>query len=355
MMPERDCGLVYTSYESVGLGMDILPNESPSFCSVWGWLVRLFYVCYICTRIAYYVIFARNEGAALTETVLLDVNFLLAVAINYRLSSGGHVLRRVLVRFPSDASGNPVAFFANAMVPVVLLVWGVAIFVSISLHANTAERPALESAFVVLSHYVNGIFVFGTFTFSATLFIYVMYCLCFELHKYQMNLANVFKSVPKPSVLNLVLRDFCYIWNVASPVTVLLRDILFLWFASATLYMLDMATLWVLSRGGPQVATAAVLTAVLVALLFFNSDLATRLRSRTDQVNTLLKTMARLLSATNRGAHDVLNSFRIEYLSETLGVRLFRNWYLSRKLFYAWLVSAGAASGIAAAVCNYAT
>ncbi|CAN7948400.1 unnamed protein product [Ixodes hexagonus] len=352
-MPASDLSLVYTSVESVGLGMDLLSHETCSLCSVWGWMIRLAYACYFGTRVAHYMAFVGVDGyksANLVGVVFLDMAFLVALAVNYQLGSDGYVLRRVVNTFPEPSYWNPKTFFARTMSLIAALVWGVAIFSGVCLQNNTVAGTGLQRAFGVLFNYVNSILVFGTFCFSMALFAYVLYCLCFELQRYQKKLFNVFQRVPNATVLRMVLHNFKIYRELICSVGTSLRGVVFMWFAAGTLYVLDMSMRWAFAEDGPALASAVVRTVVVVVLLFLASDLAARLRKRTDDLHELLNRVAKALRSTDRDSHDVLNSFRIECFSEPLALRLVGSWYLSRSVFYIWGVMAVATSAGAATV-----
>ncbi|KAM7283925.1 hypothetical protein ISCGN_001030 [Ixodes scapularis] len=354
-MHGNDISLVYTSNEAVGLGMDLLPHEAGSFCNVWGWLLRLTYACYFGTRVAHYVNLAGvngHESANLVGVVLLDVAFLLALAVNYKLSSDGHVLRRVVHTFPQPTSANPKTLFARASSVIAVLVWGVAIFLAVCLHNNTVAKTNSGCTFAVLAHYVNSILVFGTFCFSMTSFAYAVYCLCFELQKYHKKLRNVFQRIPNATVLRMVLHDFEVFRELISSLSTSLRGVVLIWFAAGTLYVLDMGMRWALGDDGPSLASAVVRTVVVVVLLFLASDLAARLRNRTDDLYQFLKVVA--LSSTDQETHEILNSFREECFPKPLALRLAGTLYLSRSVFYVWGVTAGSVLAGAAAACYFA-
>lgn len=352
-MHTNDFSLVFTSVETVGLGMGLLPYEAYSLCNIWGWLLRLAYACYFGTRVAHYITFIRAGGYKsenLIGVVLLDMAFLLALALNYQLSRYYYVLRRAVRIFPQISLGNPKAFFAKAISVIAVLVWGVAVFLGVYLHNNIVTETGLERGFVVISHYVNSILVFGTFCFSIALLACAVFCLCFELQRYQKKLCNVFQRIPDVTVLHMVLQDFKVFPELICNVSASLWGVVLAWFAAGTLYMLEMAMRWPFGENGPALASAVVRTVVLVALLFLASDLASRLRNRTDDLHELIKIVMTALSSTDREAHDILNSFRIECFSVPLALRLTGTLYLSRSVFYVWGVVAGAASAGAAAV-----
>lgn len=353
------CGFVYTSAESVGLGMDLERSESRSLCNIWGWIVRLFYAFYLAARCAHYFAFIADHGstgADLAGMLLLDINFFLAVAVNYRLSTDGHLVRHTVSIFPDAMPGNPRAFFNNALAFVTLLVWGVAIFSSVYLHEHAGAESSVERSFLVLSYYVNGIFVFGTFCFSMALFDYTVYCLCNALQEYRKKLNVLFSRPPKPVIMDLVLRDFCSIRNLIRDVSGAFRVIVFLWFAAGTVYAVELATRWAYADSSPGLAPSVLRVGALTALLFFSSDLAGRLRGKALSIRAALDTFLDTMGhASRQEAYVVVHRFAADCFAEdTTAVWLIRRWCLGRRAFLAWLIAVAVLCASAAAICYHA-
>lgn len=353
------CGFVYTSAESVGLGMDFERGESRSPCNVWGWIVRLFYAFYLAARCAHYFAFIAEHGstgADLAGMLLLDLNFFLAVAVNYRLSTGGHIVRNVVSIFPDVMAGNPRAFFNNALFFITLLVWGVAIFSSVYLHEHAGAGNSVERSFLVLSYYVNGIFVFGTFCFSMALFDYTVYCLCYALQEYRKKINALFLRPPKPVIMDLVLRDFCAIRNLIRDVSGAFRVVVFLWFAAGAVYAIEMATRWAYADSSPDLAPSVLRVGALTALLFLSSDLSGRMRGNALSIRTSLDTFLDPLGhAARQEAYAVVYRFSTDCFAEdAAAVRLLWRWCLGRRAFLAWLVAVAVLCASAAAICYHA-
>lgn len=359
-MPRNDCGFVYTSAESIGLGMDLQRNESSSLCNLWGWLVRIFYACYLATRCAYYFSFTGDHGSGAAELVgmlLLDLNFLLAAVVNHRLSVGGHLVRNVASIYCQAGPGNPRVVFSKVLTFVTFLVWGVAIFSSVYQHEHARAESSVERSLLVLSHYVNGIFVFGTFCFSMTLFNYVVYCLCYALQEYRKKLSILFSRQTKPTITNLVLRDFCAIGGLIRDVSGAFRVVVLLWFAAGAVYAVEMAVNWALADRGLSSLTPSVLrVGAVTALLFLSSDVASRLHRQTLGIRTTLDTVLDSLGiAADQEAYAVVDRFATDSFAEdALAVRLLRRWCLGRATFLTWLVAVAAVCGGAAALSHFA-
>lgn len=359
-MQRSDCSFVYTSAESVGLGMDLQRYERRTLCNLWGWFVRLFYVCYLATRCAHYFGFIAEQGygrAELAGMLLLDFNFLLAAVINYRLSVGGHLIRNAVSIFPHAAPGNPRFLFANVLAVVALFVWGVAIFSSVYQHEHVRADSSVERSFLVLSYYVNGIFVFGTFCFSMALFNYVVYCICYALQDYRKKVSTLFARPAKPTVMNLVLRDFCALGGLIRDVSVAFRVVALLWFVAGAVYAVEVAVRWAFADGSPSsLAPSALRVGVVTSLLFLSSDVAARLHRQAVAIRTSLDTALESLGVEgDRDAYAVVDRFASDCFPEDApAVRLLRRWCLGRATFLTWLVAAVAVSGSAAAACYYA-
>lgn len=359
-MQRSDCSFVYTSAESVGLGMDLQRYERRTLCNIWGWFVRLFYICYLATRFAHYFGFISDQGcgsAELAGMLLLDLNFLLAAVVNYRLSVSGHLIRNAVSIFPQATPGHPRFFFANVLAVVALLVWGVAIFSSVYQHEHVKVDNSVERSFLVLSYYVNGIFVFGTFCFSMALFNYVVYCICYALQGYRKKVTTLFARPAKPTVMNLVLRDFCALGGLIRDVSVAFRIVALLWFAAGAVYAVEVAVRWVFANGAPSSLAPSVLrVGVITSLLFLSSDVAARLHRQAIGIrSSVVAALDSLGIEGDRDTYVVVDRFANDCLPEDVpAVRLLRRWCLGRTTFLTWLVVAVAISGSAAAACYYA-
>lgn len=359
-MWRSDCSFVYTSAESVGLGMDLQRYERRTLCNLWGWFVRLFYACYLATRLAHYFSLAADHGcgsAELAGMLLLDLNFLLAAVVNYRLSVSGHLIRNVVSIFPQATPGNPRFFFAHVLAMVALLVWGVAIFSSIYQHEHVKADSSVERSFLLLSYYVNGIFVFGTFCFSMALFNYAVYCICYALQDYRKKLTTLFARPAKPTVMNLVLRDFCALGGLISDVSAAFRIVAPLWFAAGAVYAVDVAVRWAFANGASSSLAPSILrVGVVTSLLFLSSDVAARLhRQATGIRSSVVATLDSMGFEGDRDAYIVVERFANDcFPDKAPAIRLFRRWCLGRTTFLAWLVVAVVISGSAGAACYYA-
>ncbi|KAH6920932.1 hypothetical protein HPB50_028084 [Hyalomma asiaticum] len=359
-MQRNDCSFVYTSAESVGLGMDMQRHERRTLCNLWGWLVRLFYVSYLATRCAHYFGFIAEHGcgrAELAGMLLLDLNFLLAAVVNYRLSVDGHLIRNAVSIFPQATPGNPRFFFANVLAVVALIVWGVAIFSSVYQHEHVKADSSVERSFLVLSYYVNGIFVFGTFCFSMALFNYIVYCICYALQDYRKKVSTLFARPAKPTVMNLVLRDFCALGGLIRDVSAAFRIVVLVWFVAGAVYAVEVAVRWVFADGAPSSLAPSVLrVGAITSLLFLSSDVAARLHRQAIGIRASM--VAALDSSGIEGDRDsyvVIDRFASECLPEDVpAVRLLRRWCFGRSTFLTWLIVAVAISGSAAAVSYYA-
>ncbi|KAK8762382.1 hypothetical protein V5799_026352 [Amblyomma americanum] len=358
-MERNDCGFLLTSAESVGFGMDMLSDEEQPFCNLWGWIVRIFYACYLASRVAYYHLFVKDDVNGRVDElrkyagpIVLDVVFLLALFINYRLGVHSGSVRAVLREFPGALPGNPRAAFARRITQVTALLWLVAIFLSVFTHATAALPDEwLEHAFVVTSFYVNNLFAFGTFCFTAAMLAHVSHYLLFELLKYERALVQLFKRPPNPTVHRLVLGDFYALQQLMRNVAAAYDGVALIWFLAAALYLLHTASQWPLGpEGSAALAASALRGAVLWALLLFTSDRASALRRKTREIRCFLKAVAGSLAGSNPDACTMLSQFQADCFSKPMGLSVACGLPLTKAFFCGSMLLSVAVSCAAGAV-----
>ncbi|KAH6943943.1 hypothetical protein HPB50_000788 [Hyalomma asiaticum] len=340
-MERNDCGFLLTSVESVGLGMDMLPTEEESFCNLWGWIVRIFYACYFASRVAYYLLFVKDMDGRLDELrkytgpMILDAVFLLALFVNYKLGLHSGSVRAVLREFPGGLAGNPRAAFARRITQATVLLWLVAISLSVFAHATEMlPEELLERVAVVTSFYVDNLFSFGTMCFTAAMLGHLSHYLAFELIKYEKTLVQLFHHPPAPHVHRLVLGDFYALRQLMRNVAAAFEGVALVWFLAGTLYLLHTASQWPLAPHDYGTVTASALRgAVLWALLLFASDRASALRRKTDDIRRFLKTVAGLLAGSNPEASAVLSHFQADCFSKPMGMSVACGMPLTRAFF----------------------
>ncbi|KAH7980044.1 hypothetical protein HPB49_012909 [Dermacentor silvarum] len=360
-MERNDCGFLLTSTESVGLGMDMLPaEEGQSFCNLWGWIVRIFYACYLASRVAYYLLFVKDDvGGRLDELrkytgpIILDAVFLLALFVNYKLGVHSGSVRAVLREFPGGLAGNPRAAFARRITQATALLWLVAISLSVFAHATaTLPEEWLERAFVVTSFYVDNLLAFGTLCFTAAMLGHVSHYLGFELLKYEKTLVQLFHRPPAPHLHRLVLGDFYALRQLMRNVAAAFDGVALVWFLAAALYLLHTASQWPLAPDSAgTLAASALRGAVLWAILLFASDRASALRRKTDEIRRFLKAVAGSLANSNPDASSVFSHFQADCFSKPMGMSVACGLPLTKAFFCgSVLLALGASSAAGAAL-----
>lgn len=361
------CGLIYTSAEFVGLGMDVLDHELCTLCRIWGWLIRALYACYFGARFAQYWYFLghHDSSAAITHEIFQDAIFLTALALNHLVNLKAKTIRRIACKV--GRHDGPVAFFNTILNFMTFFAWGVAVFSTVFAHTTTMTTGRLDSASpplreglqissVVLSHYVRGILVFGTVVFSAILFIYLEYALCMRLLQYRKQIKNAMTHKNRsPLVVQMVLKDYYTTQALIRDLEASFRGPLLVLFAAGTLYILDCVAQWSLTEDGFGAQLPSTLRAGMVAsFLFFCSDLGDRLRRRLTNIAHDMKSGVDSVKDTDREVLETCNSFYIDCFSEPASMKLVRNCYLGNLWFAGWTVATTLLSAVIGITCYYA-
>ncbi|XP_064459460.1 uncharacterized protein LOC135369834 [Ornithodoros turicata] len=366
-MRDTGSGIIYTSVEAVGLGMDVLQNESCPFCYVWGWIIRAVYACYFSVRCAQYWYFLGHgySSATIAHEVFLDVIFLTALAVNHLVNLRAANIRR-LAKTVGRHDG-PVSYFTTVLNLMTFLTWGAAVFTTVFAHTTTVNtrrvdsvspplREGLQISAIILSHYTHGILVFGSIVFSIILYVYLEYALCIMLQHYRDGVRNALTHNGRNSrIVHILLTDYYRLRNIVKDLEDSMRQPLRTLFVSGTLYVLDCVTLWTLSEGGVSVLLPSIVRAgTVVSLLFFTSDLGSRVIVSMKRIGNTVRTGGETEKETDREVLETCNSFCIEYFTDPVGVALGARWYLSRQLFTAWAAVTFLISAVAGIACHFA-